>query len=297
MSWAKARGSKDKQTKGSAKSSGAKGDRAGGRQPVFSGDRAELAWEPSDAAWSQVSTGWRECPGVAQCPSGGECFAEAARQRAAKADVVVVNTHLYATSLAMGEADLLSPHDLVIFDEAHELEDIASAAFGFDISQARLMALARLARPLVADSSAAAAVEDGALLLGGVLRARLDQPLKRPLDEDVARTLGLLRERVNRLLEELRKAGRPGGLGAGAGGFGEHRSARGRASNEWPGGDPDRQKSNDGNRQVRDRQLRSRQVRSGRTRSACPKGGVAAGRRAERDPGAARRTSGVGRRS
>ena len=85
---------------------------------------------------------------------------------------MVVNTHLYATSLAMGEADLLSPHDLVIFDEAHELEDIASAAFGFDLSQARLVALARLARPLVADSSAAAAVEDGALLLGGVLRPR-----------------------------------------------------------------------------------------------------------------------------
>ena len=128
--------------------------------------------------------------------------------------MVVVNTHLYATSLAMGEADLLSPHDLVIFDEAHELEDIASTAFGFDISQPRLVALARLARPLVADSSAAAAVEDGALLLGGALRPRRDQPLDQPLDEDVARTLGLLRERVNHLLEELRKAGRPAVGGA-----------------------------------------------------------------------------------
>ena len=114
---------------------------------AFTGDRAELAWEPSDAAWAQVSTGWRECPGVAQCPSGGECFAEAARQRAAKADVVVVNTHLYATSLAMSEAELLPAHDLVVFDEAHELEDIASAVFGFELSQARLVALARTGPP------------------------------------------------------------------------------------------------------------------------------------------------------
>ena len=113
----------------------------------FTGDRAELAWEPSDAALDQVSTGWRECPGAAQCPSGGGCFAEAARQRAAKADVVVVNTHLYATSLAMSEAELLAAHDLVVFDEAHELEDIASAAFGFDLSQGRLVALARTGPP------------------------------------------------------------------------------------------------------------------------------------------------------
>ena len=216
VSWAKNGGEKRSATRGGGSRSGAgkgagtRGDRAAGKDGGFTGDRAELAWEPSDAAWSQVSTGWRECPGVAQCPSGAECFAEAARQRAAKADVVVVNTHLYATSLAMGEAELLPAHDLVVFDEAHELEDIASAAFGFDLSQNRLVALARLARPLVTDSSVTAGVEDGALLLGGVLRARRDQPLERPLDEDVARTVGLLRERASRLLEELRKGSRMG---------------------------------------------------------------------------------------
>jgi ATP-dependent DNA helicase DinG len=191
-------------------------EEAGSKGGTFSGDRAELPWEPSEAAWSQVSTGWRECPGAGECPSGGDCFAEAARQRAARADVVVVNTHLYAVSLAMTDAELLPPHDLVVFDEAHELEDIASAAFGFELSQGRLVALARLARPLIADSSVAGAVEDGAGLLNGVLRSRRDQPLARPLDEDVARVVGLLRERVNLLLEELRKAGRRGGEGAGA---------------------------------------------------------------------------------
>jgi ATP-dependent DNA helicase DinG len=176
-------------------------------QLVF-GDRAELAWEPSEAAWAQVSTGWRECPGASQCPSGGECFAEAARRRAGEADVVVVNTHLYATSLSIKEAELLPPHDLVVFDEAHELEDIVSAAFGFDLSQARLVALARSARALVANASVASDMEDGATLLGGTLRPHRDLALVRPIDEDVARALGLVRERASRLLEELRKAGR-----------------------------------------------------------------------------------------
>ncbi len=178
-----------------------------GGQLVF-GDRAELAWEPSEAAWAQVSTGWRECPGAAQCPSGGECFAEAARHRALEADVVVVNTHLYATSLSIKEAELLPPHDLVVFDEAHELEDIVSGAFGFDLSQARLVALARSARALVANVALAGELEDGATLLGGVLRPHHDLALVRPIDEDVSRALGLVRERAARLLEELRKAAR-----------------------------------------------------------------------------------------
>ena len=65
-----------------------------------------------------------------------------------EADVVVVNTHLYATSLSIKEAELLPPHDLVVFDEAHELEDIVSAAFGFDLSQARLVAAGIVRRVL-----------------------------------------------------------------------------------------------------------------------------------------------------
>ena len=195
----------DKKATEGRKATGGKKDSTG---PLISGDRAELAWEPSEAAWAQVSTGWRECPGAAQCPSGGECFAEAARRRAGEADVVVVNTHLYATSLSIKEAELLPPHDLVVFDEAHELEDIVSAAFGFDLSQARLIALARSARALVADVSVASALEDGATLLGGALRPHRDLALVRPIDDDVAEALGLVRERASRLLEELRKAGR-----------------------------------------------------------------------------------------
>ncbi|HXW82319.1 MAG TPA: ATP-dependent DNA helicase, partial [Acidimicrobiales bacterium] len=216
-----------------------KGDRAEGDRVTgdrVTGDRAELSWEPSEVAWAQVSTGWRECPGASLCPSGGDCFAEGARHRAAQADVVVVNTHLYTTSLAIKEAELLPPHDLVVFDEAHELEDIASAALGFDLNQARLIGLARAARGLVADSSVASAVEDSAVVLGTVLRAHIGRALGRPLDEDVALPLGLVRERANRLLDELRKAARSSGGERGAAGSGGKGRRTGKARGAGSGG-------------------------------------------------------------
>jgi ATP-dependent DNA helicase DinG len=175
------------------------------------GDRAELEWEPSATAWAQVSVGARECPGAARCPSGDRCFAEAARDRAAVADVVVVNTHLYVTALATG-GDLLPPHDLVVFDEAHELEDIASAAFGFEIGAGRFQALARSARPLLDEASAALAVEDAGAALNELLRPHRGAVLPRPLDDAAREGLTLGRERVQRLLSEVRRAVRAAGL-------------------------------------------------------------------------------------
>ena len=71
-------------------------------QKSQTGDRADLSFEPSDRAWNMVSVGPRECPGAFNCPSGGRCFAEAARERASVADIVVVNTHLYGAHLASG---------------------------------------------------------------------------------------------------------------------------------------------------------------------------------------------------
>jgi ATP-dependent DNA helicase DinG len=71
-----------------------------------SGDRADLDEEPPPGLWAEVSVGPRECPGADRCPSGGDCFAERARARAATADVVVVNLHLYGLHLATGGAVL-----------------------------------------------------------------------------------------------------------------------------------------------------------------------------------------------
>jgi ATP-dependent DNA helicase DinG len=171
------------------------------------GDRAELPFEPSEAAWAQVSVAARDCPGAGRCPSGGECFAEKAKQRAAVADVVVVNTHLYATALAVG-AELLPDHDLVVFDEAHELEDIASSAFGFELSPGRFAALARSARPLLPDNGPAVAVEDSATMLADLARPYLGRALPRPLPREDQDRLATIRERLARLQAAIRKAER-----------------------------------------------------------------------------------------
>lgn len=112
------------------------------------GDRAELDFEPSQRAWAMVSVGPRECPGAHRCPSGEVCFTEAARERAAAADVVVVNTHLYGAHLASGGA-VLPEHDVVVFDEAHEVEDVMIASFGAEVGAGRFRALARLARAVL----------------------------------------------------------------------------------------------------------------------------------------------------
>lgn len=174
------------------------------------GDRAELSWEPSASAWAQVSVGPTDCPGAARCPSGGTCYAEAARQRAAEADVVVVNTHLYAAHLASG-AEVLPPHDLVVFDEAHELEDIASATLGFEISAGRLRALARACRPLLEDPTPAREVEDAALVLIDALGPHLGRRLAHPLEEDLSSCLAVVRERLTRLVSAARGSGREAG--------------------------------------------------------------------------------------
>jgi ATP-dependent DNA helicase DinG len=121
-----------------------------------SGDRAELEFEPHFRAWAAVSTTARECPGAFRCPSGRDCFAEDARARAAAADVVVVNTHLYGAHLASGGA-VLPPHEVVVFDEAHEVEEVMTDSLGVEIGPGRFRALAASARPLL-DPSAPGAV-------------------------------------------------------------------------------------------------------------------------------------------
>ncbi|HTW06837.1 MAG TPA: ATP-dependent DNA helicase, partial [Acidimicrobiales bacterium] len=179
---------------------------AAARRPT--GDRGDLDWEPSDAAWAQVSTTSRECPGAADCASGADCFAEAARRRAAEVDVVVVNTHLYASFLAVDEAELLPEHDVVVFDEAHEVEDIASAVFGFDLGGARVGGVARLARAALGEARTVTALQEcGALLDNAALPLR-DQEIPRPLPAELARVLNLLRERAAAVLEVLRQAER-----------------------------------------------------------------------------------------
>lgn len=184
------------------------------------GDRAELDFEPREVAWAQVSVGARDCPGASRCPSGGRCYAEKARERAGLADVIVVNTHLYATGLAIG-GEFLPPHDIVVFDEAHELEDIASSAFGFELTAGRFGALGRGSRALLDDPASAAAVEDAASVFADLVRAYVGRPLPKPLPAADIDRLAMLRERLNRLQGQLKQSARSAGED-GPGGTGRH---------------------------------------------------------------------------
>jgi len=168
-----------------------------------SGDRAELDVEPSERAWSAVSVSARECPGAARCPSGGICFAEAARNKALEADVVVVNLHLYSLDLAMGGV-LLPEHELAVIDEAHQLEDIVSATCGIELTGGRFTDLARRVRGVIADDRLPAGVDDAGRLLTEALRPHRGQRIKGDLPDDLAGVITVARGRVESVLAAAR---------------------------------------------------------------------------------------------
>ena len=143
-----------------------------------------------------------ECPGATRCPLGEPCFAEVARRRAQAADLVVVNTHLYGLHLAGGEA-LLPEHDVVIFDEAHQLEDVISATAGLSLGAGRFSALART-RPGRAHHRRAPTARHAGEALAAALQPRLGQRLPDPLPAAVVDALVLGRGRVDEVQAGLR---------------------------------------------------------------------------------------------
>ncbi len=150
------------------------------------GDRAELALEPRAAVWDTVSVGSDECPGASKCPKGETCFAEGARRRAAEADVIVVNTHLYGTHIAAGGV-VLPPHDLVVLDEAHRVEEVVSSTSGSELTSGRISAAAYAVGRVIADDALvtdilaiSARIAD---VLDDLVGQRLDPPPSRLVDQ------------------------------------------------------------------------------------------------------------------
>jgi ATP-dependent DNA helicase DinG len=167
------------------------------------GDRAELDFEPSPSAWSAVSVSSRECPGASRCPQGGLCFAERARQAAADADVVVVNTHLYGLHLESGGV-ILPEHDVVVIDEAHNLEDTISATFGLEIGGGRFQNLARVVRAIIEDQALVDSVESAGLALSAALVPEVGRRLRGSLEPELSDALSTCRERLARVMGAVR---------------------------------------------------------------------------------------------
>lgn len=110
------------------------------------GERSQLETVPEDAAiWQRVTSTRDNCLGQ-DCPYVRDCFVLKARRRAQDADVVVINHALYMADLALreeGVTELLPAVDLVVFDEAHQLPDVATRFLGNSVSSHQLLDLAR----------------------------------------------------------------------------------------------------------------------------------------------------------
>jgi len=111
------------------------------------GDRSEVEWLAEAApVWSEVTTTPDARIGP-RCPYFERCFVTQARRLADKAELILVNHHLYfadrALRAAYPGARVLPEHDAVIFDEAHQLEDVATEHFGARISTHKLGVLVR----------------------------------------------------------------------------------------------------------------------------------------------------------
>ena len=115
-----------------------------------SGDRAEIDDLPETSLlWARLDARSEACLGQS-CPDYGRCFITEMRRRAAESDVVIVNHHLFFADMAVRQsaggapdAGVLPEAGVVIFDEAHELEDVASSYFGIGLSNLRFEDLAR----------------------------------------------------------------------------------------------------------------------------------------------------------
>ncbi len=110
------------------------------------GDRSELTFLPDDAElWNRIDARSDLCTGK-KCPEYQNCFITAMHQRAQEADLIIVNHHLFFADLALREDDfgsILPEYSAVVFDEAHEIEDVASDYFGRQLSSYRFEELGR----------------------------------------------------------------------------------------------------------------------------------------------------------
>lgn len=110
------------------------------------GDISQCAEVAEDSPiWPEVTSTNENCLG-GDCPHYSDCYVVKARKRAMDADLVIVNHHLFLADCVVkktGFAELIPSADIFIFDEAHQLPDIASQYFGDKLSSRQLQDLAR----------------------------------------------------------------------------------------------------------------------------------------------------------
>ena len=119
-------------------------------QRTETGDRAELSGMPETSAlWQKLDARTEACLG-STCPDYRRCFITEMRRKALESDIIIVNHHLFFADMAVKreaggapDAGILPEAAAVVFDEAHELEEVASSYFGLSVSNLRFEELAR----------------------------------------------------------------------------------------------------------------------------------------------------------
>ena len=140
------------------------------------GDRAELVSLSEDSPlWPRIDARSEACTGQ-KCQQFDRCFITEMHRRAAESDIIIVNHHLFFADMAIKQsadgapdAGILPEAAAVIFDEAHELEEVASSYFGVSISNLRFDQLVRDVENTLRMKSIASG---GAHTAGGALRER-----------------------------------------------------------------------------------------------------------------------------
>ena len=180
------------------------------------GDKAECGDVPEDSvAWDAATSTRENCLGQ-ECPNVKECFVLAARQNAQMADVVVVNHHLFFADVMLkdeGMGELLPACNTVIFDEAHQLPEVAGLFFGESVSTSQLIDLARDVRHEgIASAKDYLPLQDAALALDKAARdlrlavkgENLRLPAARVEDEkDFVAALQTLAEKLQEMGKQL----------------------------------------------------------------------------------------------
>jgi ATP-dependent DNA helicase DinG len=165
------------------------------------GDRDELVPGVDERAWRQVAVTARECIGSQRCGFGTRCFAEKAREIAARADIVVTNHALLAID-AIEDGNVLPEHDVVIIDEAHDLVDRVTSIATAELSAPAVEAAARRCGKQVTDDGVGRLKDAGeglAFVLADAAPGRIDV-----LTEHLAVALAALRDASGSCAAEIR---------------------------------------------------------------------------------------------
>ncbi len=151
----------------------------------------------TDRVWRQVSVSHRECLGANKCPYGVECFAERAKERAYRSQLIVTNHSLLAIDAIEG-VPMIPEYDVAVIDEAHELVSRVTQAATDELSVPDIDRTARRSQRHVKESEA-----DDLADAGEVLRDAIDDCRPGRIDvipQELADALALVRDAARALV-------------------------------------------------------------------------------------------------